>query len=125
MTFNEFLLDKCWIIYGQFYKDREDFDRHYQSGEVTIPVTHTLSLFDEFLNDNPLPSKFKHGDKVILNFEKSGKIKNCTVIKVHFSESKVLYDVQVGYKYVDSSNPVINGFTRIYNIDSCYVQPCK
>lgn len=125
MTFNEFLLEKCWIIYGQYYKDREDFDKHYQSGEVIIPVTHTLSLYDEFLNGNPLPSRFKHGDKVTLDFEDAGDVHNCTIIKVHFSESKVLYDVEVAYKYLDSSQPNVKGFTRIYNVDSCYVQPEK
>lgn len=56
-----------------------------------------------------LPSRFQIGEKVELAFYGNGEVKNCEVIKVHFTESKVLYDVQVAE------------LTRLYNVDSCYV----
>lgn len=62
-------------------------------------------------NPNVLPSRFQIGNLVELTFYGSGEVRNCEIIKVHFTESKVLYDVQVAE------------LTRLYNIDSCYVLP--
>lgn len=67
------------------------------------------------------PSRYKHGDKVILNFFTSGTISNCKIIKVHFTESKVLYDVEVEMiikNDIEGDKPY---HTRLYNIDSLFV----
>ena len=115
MEFNNFLLEKCWFNYGNFYESREDFNKHYESGEVKMPIPDIEKLYEEFLNTNPaLPSRFIHGDEVILDFKEAGKLNNAKIIKVHFTERKVLYDVQI---------KTGNGLTRIYNIDSSFIEP--
>lgn len=119
MEFNTFLLEKCWINYGNYYKDREDFHTHYKSGEIRVPVPDIEKLYEEFLNSNPqFPSQFKHGDNVILDFKDAGKISNGEIIKVHFSDRKVLYDVEI-----KTLAGLGNQYTRIYNIDSVFVIP--
>lgn len=60
-----------------------------------------------------LPSQHQINDKVVLNFEEAGIVNNASVIKVHFSDRKVLYDVEI---------KTGDGATRIYNVDSCYVK---
>lgn len=66
-----------------------------------------------------LPSRFFFGDPVIVHFRKSGIIQNCTVIKIHFTESKVSYDLEVKWEGDDG-----NTYTdRLYNIDSTVVFP--
>lgn len=65
-----------------------------------------------------LPSRFQIDDKVELNFNDAGQINNCEIIKVHFSESKVLYDVEIAF-HVEKEE----FSTRLYNVDSCFVNP--
>lgn len=45
--------------------------------------------------ENKLPSKAQINDKVNLVLFDAGKILNCTVIGVSFTESKVFYDIEV------------------------------
>ena len=86
----------------------------------------------------PLPSRFQINDPVELHFNDSGAIKNCSVIKVHFTEMKVLYDVEVECHYANLPVTVIaedgeqihkttytdeKYHTRLYNIDSANVYP--
>jgi len=83
---------------------------------------HCVSYSDladwKFLTGNDplrlLPSRFQIGDSVELEFYGNGRIKNCKVIKVHFTESKVLYDVSVNH-------PAEDNYTRLYNIDSVFI----
>ncbi len=79
--------------------------------------------------DLKLPSRFQIGDKVKLDFYGSGNVENCKVIKVHFTESKVLYDVDVNGNFdtlkdvIDQEEVKLNNSwsTRLYNIDSVFV----
>lgn len=79
--------------------------------------------------DSTLPSRFQINDSVKLNFGDSGTVTNCKIIKVHFTESKVLYDVEVKGNFnhlldtVDHEDLKINNtwYTRLYNVDSCFV----
>lgn len=120
MEFNDYLLEKCWVKYDTYYKDREDFNQHYYSGEVKMAVPDILTLYEEYQRINPqLPSQFKHGDKVFIQIGNCGKIGNGKIIKVHFSDRKVLYDVEICYKYNDSDE--IKGLTRLYNIKSDFI----
>ena len=63
-----------------------------------------------------LPSQFQIEDEVDLDFKNSKTIKLCTVIAVHFYESKVKYDIliPVGFK---------NQETIIQEVDSDFVVP--
>lgn len=76
----------------------------------------------------PLPSRFQHGDPVIVYFGTAGIIKNCTVIKIHFAEDKVFYDVEVKWKHLETADNYSKGVDikrvltdRLYNLDSAVV----
>lgn len=78
--------------------------------------------------NNPLPARFNFGDQVIVYFGTAGVIRNCTVIKIHFTESKVSYDVEVKWKHLESADKVSAGVDkereltdRLYNLDSAVV----
>lgn len=80
-------------------------------------------------NSSKLPSMFQIGDLVTLNFGSAGKVTGADIIKVHFTESKVFYDVMI---VLDGPLPTVNSdeigkslFTRLYNIDSCFVEPAE
>ena len=60
-----------------------------------------------------LNSKYQIDDLVNINFGDTGTIKNCKVIKVHFTHGKIFYDVTV--KINETC------ITRLYNIDSVFV----
>lgn len=73
-----------------------------------------------YYSSNVLPSQYQIGDSVSLEFYQSGLIRNAEIFKVHFTDSKVLYDV-----FIPLSTD-INGkvdYTRLYNIDSVCVIP--
>lgn len=61
-----------------------------------------------------LPSQYQIKDLVSVDFG-DVQIPNCRVFKVHFTESKVLYDLEI---MLGESKHV----TRIYNIDSYFVK---
>lgn len=65
-----------------------------------------------------LPSAHQLEDKVTVSFGKSGVLLNCEVIKVHFSPSKVMYDVEVEFEVEGDDEP---RFTRLYNVDSACI----
>lgn len=66
---------------------------------------------------NTLSSSLQIGEKCNLNFYKSGRIDFCEVCGVHFSESKVAYDIIVPIGSPEHDNAE----TIIYNVDSVYV----
>lgn len=77
-----------------------------------------------------LPSRFQIGDKVKLVFGDAGTLTNCRILKVHFSESKVLYDVEVimHYQMIDTDfSKDMDTYlkeeflTRLYNVDSAFL----
>ncbi len=71
-----------------------------------------------------LPSAHQIGHKVWLRFGDEATLKDCEVIKVHFSESKVLYDVEVSGMYdkaYQKKGEPQKWATRLYNVDSCFV----
>lgn len=81
------------------------------------PLVYTSTFVDEF----HLPSRFQLDDLVQVNLgEDIGVIKNAKIIKIHFSKGKIMYDLQID---------VINGRsswnTRLYNIDSIFVEPIE
>jgi len=79
--------------------------------------------------ERSLPSAHQIGEKVVLSFGATGQLTDCEVIKVHFSESKVLYDVEVSGNYDSSYDIEATGdkkwHTRLYNVDSCFVTKPK
>jgi hypothetical protein len=63
-----------------------------------------------------LPSKYKHTQPVKVSFFGQAIFPHCWIHKVHFSESKVFYDVNVAMG--------VNGKTetfRLYNVESDFV----
>lgn len=85
-------------------------------------VGFNLGSLSHVLESNKLPSRFQIGDRVQINFGKGGLLSPCNIIKVHFTESKVLYDVDVLILADDEKS---QSSTRIYNIDSCFVEPAE
>ena len=75
-------------------------------------------------NGNRLPSRFQLGDEVSVRFRPDFVINQATVIKVHFTESKVLYDLEVKITFdANEDHPAGWSTTRVYNIDSTIVEP--
>lgn len=66
---------------------------------------------------NVLPSRFQLNDFVSVKFRPDFVIEKAKIIKVHFTESKVLYDLQVE---IGGQTPLTS--TRVYNVDSLIVE---
>jgi hypothetical protein len=68
-----------------------------------------------------LPSNHQLGQLVSVNLYDAGFIREAKVIKVHFTEAKILYDLEIctGKSPVGEEH---NIYTRLYNIDSVYVK---
>jgi hypothetical protein len=99
------------------YASEKEMTVHILSGDVSIPATDVVNYLEEYGRENP--SQFKHGDKVLfgmLQDEPNAWVCPMTakVTGVHFYNNKVKYDLEIGI-YDEAS-------TRIYNVDSCYVQ---
>lgn len=112
MKITEFLVKRMSNGLDRFYETKEDLFAHITSGEVKISVLNLIMLmneYDEKFGDK-LPSRFQLGDRVDIEFYGRGSVTNCEVIKVHFTESKVMYDLAIGSE-------------RLYNIDSRLVNP--
>ncbi len=131
IMFINFLMGKFPHLRKAYSTDKEMVD-HFLSGEVTVPFTDVLKYVDEWESAKPkLPSRFQLGSLVFFDAEVSGQVNNCRIIKVHFTESKVLYDLEVAI--VDETAPVLKNkrkpkpkisyTTRLYNIDSAFVKP--
>lgn len=101
----------------------------------TLHPLERLSKANEFVAELEkdlieLPSRFKPKDAVEVCLADAGRIKNCTVIKVHFTESKVLYDVEVWGHFQKEdgtyhSEEEQTWSTRLYNIDSAFIEEGK
>jgi len=102
----------------------ERFDYSFQNDEVYVytdwsGVGMNLNSISHAIK---LPSAHQIGNPVWLLFGEEGTLKNCEIIKVHFAESKVLYDVEVKGKYYQSdSHPAGEWATRLYNVDAVFV----
>lgn len=68
-----------------------------------------------------LPSQKQPGDHCIVEFGQGMVADNCHVMKVHFTASKVQYDIEAIIFPVGTGE---SGFQRIrlYNVDSDYVK---
>jgi hypothetical protein len=112
--FTEKVADNIKFAYGS----EKEMMTHLFSGEVTIPFTDAIDYVAELIGECNLPSRHKHGDKVLFGMQPSDGGWICpmtgTVTGVHFYQSKVKYDLELG---LDEEK------TRIYNVDSLYVQP--
>jgi len=101
-----------------------------KEGEVQLDSINIQMATEK---ERRLPSRFDFGDKVQVHFNDAGTIKNCEVIKIHFTESKVFYDVSVKSHYAKPSEGEAPSefwdddehayYTRLYNIDSAIVSP--
>jgi hypothetical protein len=80
--------------------DERDFPLEYSNPEIEL---------------NSLPSKVQIRQVVALKFTKNMEPLMATVLAVHFTESKVRYDLRI---WLDDDLE-----TRIYNVDSVFVSP--
>jgi hypothetical protein len=67
---------------------------------------------------NTLPSAHQLGASVEVNFLNAGKITNCKVIKIHFTEATVSYDLEIEMFHPHYKESM---YTRLYNIESSLV----
>lgn len=75
------------------------------------------------MKKNKLPSRFQIGEWVSIN-QRGLVVNKAEVIKVHFSNSKVMYDLDVEFIYDKETENGIEDemdYTRIYNVDSVFV----
>lgn len=110
----EFSRSEC---VGKAYSTDEEMIEHFLSGEVTMPISRVVKLVSKLKGTNTLPSTHQVNDKVELSLL-TDNIKSCKIIKVHFTESKVQYDIEL---YIESEDGKLGYSTRVYNIDSCFV----
>lgn len=73
---------------------------------------------DSLQHTTKLPSKHQIGHPVTVVFHPAKMLRDCEVIKVHFTESKVLYDLELMYH----DNNGKKCFTRLYNIEEEFVK---
>lgn len=90
--------------------------------ELTTPEEVSEKLSEFVLQDRKLPSAYQIEDKVNVSFGEAGSIQGCEVIKIHFSHSKVMYDISVPILVEGLQHDEYIAHTRLYNIDSCFVQ---
>ncbi len=72
-----------------------------------------------FKEHTNFPSRYKHGEKVMLNLFNYGKIP-AKITKIHFSESSIFYDLEI-YMINEKANECKDIYTRIHNIESIHV----
>lgn len=65
-----------------------------------------------------LPSQFQLGEFVKLEISKDNILRNGQISKIHFSPSKVLYDLD--FKVIELEGKSYS--TRIHNVDSAFVK---
>lgn len=116
--FINFLMGKFPHLRRVYSTDKEMVE-HFLSGEVQIPFTDVLKYVEEWDKLKPkLPSAHQIDDPVKLclmqNGERIPQI-DCEVHTVHFTKSKVKYDLVV------ILDPEQNLATRMYNVDSAFV----
>jgi hypothetical protein len=97
-----------------------NFSVNEDNGAVTCFVDHTWSgigmgLEDLVKMDQSLPSMFQV--KQVVDFILNDTRHKTTINAVHFTESKVRYDLDIWIAKEGG-----NSSTRIYNVDSCFVE---
>lgn len=119
VSFGNYLLDRYGVmVYSTDGKNEPLYKR-----EVTdADIQNYFSL--QGLVDSRLPSAHQIGAKVELRFGET-IVKGCRIIKVHFTESKVLYDVDVTVVTEYSKGDSLSYSTRLYNIESDFVIPAS
>jgi len=117
----DFLIKKFpeGAIVRQAYECDDDMINHLLSGDVTVLLSDAiLWVAEEREKKNELPSRFKIGDKVSIRLRPMFVVDTAEVIKIHFTESKVFYDLDVEFDYPTPPDDGKKGVTRIYNVDS-------
>jgi hypothetical protein len=106
--------------------------RSNSTGNAEVCAHISLNDVPEFIaginemaydNRNHLPSRYQIGDKVKCNWFNNLVINEAEVIKVHFTESKVLYDLEVIIHFINEEDERDVTFTRLYNVDSGLLSP--
>jgi hypothetical protein len=73
-----------------------------------------------FEDDHKLPSAYQPMDLVAVDFGEAGKLVNCRVAEVHFTESDVSYDLEVMVHNDDGSDTTV--VTTIRDVDASFVK---
>jgi len=112
--FTTFLLNRFKHL-RQFYKTEKQFTDHLLSGEVTMTIPDVIQAYEEYHNPLLLPSQHQIQDEVQMKFD--SLYTRGHVIAVHFYPGKVKYDLEL----------ILNEehTTRVYNIDSVFVEKFK
>jgi len=89
-------------------------------------VNQVLDDWDEPNPKQKLPSNFQVGEQVSILFRPDFLVTKAVVTKVHFTASKVQYDLDVHIRIAESdSHPEGFTTTRIHNIDAAIVSPME
>ena len=102
----------------------ERFEYGFKNGDIYVYTdwSGVGMNFDSIDQAIKLPSAHQIGHKVNVLFDGNGRLSNCEIIKVHFSESKVMYDLEVP---IEAINGKSRDATRIYNVDSVFISSAK
>lgn len=118
------------VSFGNYLFDRYDIKVFSDDGQ-NVPIYRRQVTDADIQNwqvgqqvQSKLPSAYQIGAKVQVQFGEEGTLKNCEVIKVHFSDYKVLYDIGVSGNFEQTTeHPAGKWYTRLYNVDSAFIQP--
>ncbi len=124
-----FLLNK-YAHLRTAYGTEKEFTDHLLSGEVTMTIPDVIAAFEEYkaTQSLTLPSRYKHGTEVKHILIDESKVHKTTVIKVHFTESTVTYDIELQCYYPEHETPKpgfeVKGelyYHRMYNVPSAFL----
>lgn len=119
------------VSFGNYLFDRYNVKVHSDEG-FNVPLYNRQVSDADIQNwqvgqqvQSKLPSAHQIGAKVQLQFGDQATLADCEVIKVHFSDSKVLYDIEVtgDFPPAHKEQGYDKWHTRLYNVDSAFVSP--
>lgn len=118
MTFYEYLTKAYYLKYGNNFKSIGEYAQQFSESE--IHVSDVIKIYSEFIEStNHFVARFGIKDKVKVCIGET-VVPECRITKVHFSESKVFYSVEAGFR----TDGIFN-VTRLQNIDSSFVFPAE
>lgn len=121
IMFTSFLFEKLTHL-KQFYSTEDEFIKHLMSGEVKISIPDLIRFQDEYEKSQAqLPSRCQLNQVVHVHFMRKDNPLVATVRGIHFYPGKVKYDLGLWLGDGSVDNPETE--TRIYNVDSVFVEP--
>lgn len=104
-----------WVIPGNNHHWKDSIFKKILDDKISFPSEGEAKLTKA--DRSKTPSQFQIGERVYLDFQTSGALDGF-VTGIHFTKSKVRYDVSVDL-LSKGSDEILK--TRLYNIDSAFI----